>query len=810
MWASTATNLVGVFCCGHVGVLLAQSPSHSPRTHAEIEAIIADGQRQKHAGRLAEAITILHAASRSAQQHHELQLESKALVSSAGCQILLFRYRQALSEANKALELAIESKDDSLAGAAAGNLATVYAQLGDFGNAQVKARQSVAYLRSSPRKDYLARALYNYGDIEAEQNNILEAKASYIEAIAVARKAEIEDAESSAELHLGESYLDAGDYANAGQALTRAEQLFIKNQDADDLASAKADIAELEFDRRNYSAALQTLDSAISSRHLTGISPYIPTHLRGQILLALGRQWDALMEFRKAVNQASRWRQGALPGDATSIRTVSYLHDVYQDFTMLAATLAVKTHNTVLAREAVEILADSRAASLREQLALALDRKGTLPPEYFELLSQLQTAQARVTLSPDSGGQAKLEQVRLKISELENRLGIDLQNTPEKSERNSSRKSLRNIQRSLKGSELLLSFCLGKDRSFLWAITSEQVKLYELLPGSELAMHAEAYSDAIRRGLPATNAGRLFGNELFSQLDRTLSQRADWLIVADGALLEGVPFSALPDPSDAGTFLAANHRLRFIPSEALLGSTGASANPQPRFLGIGDPIYNLADSRRSQTKVFVNAKRSNSPVALARLVGSDREIRTAAKMSGLPETQFLVAANASSAKLRSALASRPEVIHFAVHVVSPEGKPEQAALALSLAEDDIPELLTPEAISAFRIPNSLVVLSGCSSQQGKALPSAGLIGLSRAWLLAGAAAVVVSAWPTPDDSGHFFSSFYSHLETNTLTTESLADRAATALQLAQKDMQHSGGYRSLPSFWAAYSIVSKE
>jgi CHAT domain-containing protein len=100
------------------------------------------------------------------------------------------------------------------------------------------------------------------------------------------------------------------------------------------------------------------------------------------------------------------------------------------------------------------------------------------------------------------------------------------------------------------------------------------------------------------------------------------------------------------------------------------------------------------------------------------------------------------------------------------------------------------------------------VLSGCSSEQGKNLPGAGLIGLSRAWLLAGASAVIVSAWPTPDDSGRFFSAFYTHF--SLLRTGTLAERAGIALQQAQKDVQQGGGYRSSPSFWAAYSIISKE
>ena len=146
--------------------------------------------------------------------------------------------------------------------------------------------------------------------------------------------------------------------------------------------------------------------------------------------------------------------------------------------------------------------------------------------------------------------------------------------------------------------------------------------------------------------------------------------------------------------------------------------------------------------------------------------------------------------------------------------MSPQGHPEEAALALSLNKENVPELLTSEAVATYRVPGSLVILSGCSSQQGETLPGAGLLGLSRAWLLAGAAAVVVSSWPTPDDSGQFFSSFYRHFAVLTKAsktrTDSLGQEAAAALQLAQVDMQRTSQYRNAPSFWAAYSVISKE
>ena len=80
------------------------------------------------------------------------------------------------------------------------------------------------------------------------------------------------------------------------------------------------------------------------------------------------------------------------------------------------------------------------------------------------------------------------------------------------------------------------------------------------------------------------------------------------------------------------------------------------------------------------------------------------------------------------------------MLHFAVHVVSPDSHPDEAAIALSLSADAEPELLTREAILNYRVPGALVVVDGCFSGQGAAVPTAGLIGFSRAWLLAGAAA----------------------------------------------------------------------
>ncbi len=339
------------------------------------------------------------------------------------------------------------------------------------------------------------------------------------------------------------------------------------------------------------------------------------------------------------------------------------------------------------------------------------------------------------------------------------------------------------------------------------------MNLYPIESRQQIESKAVRLTNAVREGKDTTDSGQIFSRALFGSLSGRLLKKPEWLIVADGGLLNGVPFSALPEPSQAANpgllmgLLVEKRSLRLLPSALLLLSPKGKPAAQ-RFVGVSDPIYNSADSRLSHKRGWDAPPVEASSVTLGRLVGSRQEVRTSAKQSGLQNQEVLDGPQATAETLRKALTPPPEILHFAVHVVSPPDRPQEAALALSLNGEGVPELLTPEAIATFRLPGTLVVLSGCSSSQGKAVPSAGLLGISRAWLLAGAEAVIASSWPTPDDSGRFFSIFYSRL--HAATSGTLSQRAALALAQTQLELQRGGGYTSAPSYWAAYSITSKE
>jgi CHAT domain-containing protein len=804
---------LGVLCLLHVPFAIAADT----QTAASYETAMSKGQAERKAAHFASAIESFRQAAEIAQRSQNLWQEASALKSLSASEVRIFQYREALQSAETARLLALETGDDSLAGAALNNKAAIYQQVGDYFSAEKAAQESVILLRHS-RKDYFATALLNYGTVESQLENVRASVDAFQQAVSVAQKAGFLDIEASAQDHLGPSLTDLKDFAGAERALKEARRLREQQHDMDGMAVTNANLAYLAYRKGEFAKALPLLHRALvsRSRSFSTLSPYWAFHLEGQILQGLGRQSEALSALGKAVSLAGDWRRDALPGDATNTRTVVSLHDIYQDYIELAAQLALKQHNPLLAKQAFMVLIENRASSLREQMLSAFGQQMRLPPRYFELLSILQTTQAAVTLGSNSktaqSNKAKLDQVYAELTDLENKIGLHQENFSRSTEKVLYRNSLRDIQRSLSGTALLLSFCLGKDKSFLWAVTRDDMNLYELPAEDTIAAHARAFSEAVQRG-SSTAQGKLLTSELFGKLNSRAFAKPEWLIAADGALLDSVPFSALPQSSQSEAILADAHAIRFVPSELLLADAKAP-EPQRRFVGVADPIYNLADSRRARSFSFFPVLHAQaSSVTLARLVGSEREVRSAARLSQVPDVKVLTGAQASIDDLRAVLANAPEVLHFAVHVVSPQnesGTADEAALALSLTNDNMPELLTKEAIATLRVPGSLVVLSGCSSQQGENLPSAGLVGLSRAWLLAGASAVIVSAWPTPDDSGRFFTAFYKHLQSQSAPSGNIAQRAATALQQTQLDMQHSTGYRSSPSFWAAYSIISKE
>jgi CHAT domain-containing protein len=350
-------------------------------------------------------------------------------------------------------------------------------------------------------------------------------------------------------------------------------------------------------------------------------------------------------------------------------------------------------------------------------------------------------------------------------------------------------------------------------------VTREGLGFQRLAGGSHLRRLIAEFADAVRNDQPtAASLGERLYIELFGPASARLECKTHWLLGVDDALFS-VPFSSLVVERQSGqpVFLAERRSLMVLPEARLLISArrpGAPGGLAPgHFLGIGDAIYNGADRRRGR------ASAQSTSLQLPRLAGSAGEVAACARAWQPDDVPVLLqGAEATRQALTEALAKGPSVIHFATHVVESADDPPRQLIQLSLLPGGDPDYLGAEEIAGWRLRRpGVVVLSGCASGKPEALapvyslaatpltPPAQrrvtLVGLARAWLAAGASAVVVSLWPTPDDTGGLFLSFDRHLR------QSGGTDVAAALARAQVEMLESKSWCSVPRHWAAYSIV---
>jgi len=143
-------------------------------------------------------------------------------------------------------------------------------------------------------------------------------------------------------------------------------------------------------------------------------------------------------------------------------------------------------------------------------------------------------------------------------------------------------------------------------------------------------------------------------------------------------------------------------------------------------------------------------------------------------------------------------AGTPSVIHLATHVLTADTQKKQAFLAFSAGPGGSPELVATSEVARLNVRGTLVVMTGCASGTGDVVAGAGILGLTRAWLVAGATGVVATGWKVEDTATNLLPNFYRHLQKHT---------AAEALRRSQVEMLHSGNWQADPAYWASYQFT---
>ena len=252
------------------------------------------------------------------------------------------------------------------------------------------------------------------------------------------------------------------------------------------------------------------------------------------------------------------------------------------------------------------------------------------------------------------------------------------------------------------------------------------------------------------------------------------------LISPHGALSE-VPFAWLLDMQ----------QVVYVPSgTTYLRLSEAPAEPGTGILALGDPEYGREVDVRSQA-IYRPGKRLPP-------------LPTAAEEAKAIGDVVLLGADATERGLVQALSkrSRWRAVHLACHgIVSPE-RPMLSSLALR-AEKGSDGFLTCLDVFRMHVPADLVVLSACETARGRVFKAEGIVGLTRAFMFAGAPRVICSLWKVDDKAtGALMLKFYD-LWRGKEGRPGLS--AAAALRRAQEHIRSQPQWVH-PYYWAAWVL----
>lgn len=313
----------------------------------------------------------------------------------------------------------------------------------------------------------------------------------------------------------------------------------------------------------------------------------------------------------------------------------------------------------------------------------------------------------------------------------------------------------------------LLEFALGNRRSYAWLLTRTELWAW-VLPGRQVL---EPLVRQVHRDLSSSHSlpeatVKLSGLLLNPSLDRPEIKRL--AIVTDG-LLAYVPFAALPWGPNKEALIKRFEIARLPSASTVLMQRRRKSVPSDSIslpaVVLADPVFSPLDPRvRSGKRVAVSAAPQDATdltravaalgmTDLLRLPETRREADHIKTM--LPGSLIALDFSASSTLLLSGTAGQTRILHLATHSLVDPVNPARSGIVLSLVDQEgSPQagFLQAPQIASLELDADLVVLSACKTAIGPEVRGEGLLGLSRAFMRAGARRVMASLWKVPDRS----------------------------------------------------------
>ena len=600
---------------------------------------------------------------------------------------------------------------------------------------------------------------------------------------------------------------------------------------------------------------------------------------------------DARRSYRAALDHIETLFAGSLRADDARTSFLARTKDVFDEALMVSAEMSMTAAQQgqiavgrtahafdpaaaplsgpalAYAVEAFRIAEEGRARSLLDLLAEAhAEITAGVPPELLQRradnlarqqeIADLLAGVGAINSAPEQSItklEAELERLSVEAQSLENqvRVASPRYNTLTRV----APLTLAEVQTQvLDNDTVLLEYSLGRERSYLWAVTKNQgLTFYRLPANREIEQQVSVLrdqqipvgprrsildlADASQRGLTlggplvAPQNVKAFADASFALYQSVVAPAANviankrLLVVADGAL-NYVPFESLVTATGGLEFaslpyLVQTNEFVYAPSVSVVAAVRqqkkAARGGGQGVLLVADPVFDPTDPRAqgagATTRSGAGQLALTSAIGdvlslklvglkLARLIGTRMEAERIAELVRARGAQAdtWLDLDASEGNVERRDLSSYRMLHFATHGLLDTERPQFTGLVLAPAGEADGFLRVGEVFN-LRLGSPLVILSACETGLGREKRGEGVIGLTRAFMYAGAPVVGVTLWSVADKStAELMPAFYQRL---------LAEQAASApaaLRAAQLQMIAAKRY-SAPYYWAPFVIV---
>jgi CHAT domain-containing protein len=330
----------------------------------------------------------------------------------------------------------------------------------------------------------------------------------------------------------------------------------------------------------------------------------------------------------------------------------------------------------------------------------------------------------------------------------------------------------------------VLCYWLGENHSYLWVVNPKITKVFLLPAAEEVEREVKDYRQAVLETRDVLGEGNPAGRHLFSVLvepARKLIPAEAHVILLPSESLYALNFETLIVPSPQPHYWVEDVTISTGSSLRLLSSMG-------QYTSAGKKSLLLVGNANSPNPEFPPL--AQAPDEMRKIAGHFPEL----------ESKVLEGGEATvSAYLRSN-PDRFSYLHFVTHGTASHVRPLESAVILS-KEGDTYKLYARD-ILAHPLRAELVTISACNGAGTRAYAGEGLVGLSWAFLRAGARNVVASLWEVSDATAtpELMDAFYRGLDRG--------EDPATALRDAKVFLLKSNAstvFRK-PFYWGPFQL----